>query len=132
LPHVLPHGLIDALPRREREVFETLCRLETSTAAGVRGALSDPLSDSAVRTMLSRLEAKGLVERTSGAEGFVYRPLQATETVAAGALRRVIDTFFAGSAASAASALLGMGQRLTQDEADALERMIDASVERKP
>jgi hypothetical protein len=44
----------------------------------------------------------------------------------------VIDTFFAGSAASAASALLGMGQRLTQDEADALERMIDASVERKP
>jgi hypothetical protein len=66
--------VIDALPRREREVFETLCRLETSTAAGVRGALSDPLSDSAVRTMLSRLEAKGLVERTSGAEGFLYRP----------------------------------------------------------
>ena len=127
----MPDTLIDALPRREREVFETLCRLETSTAAGVRGALSDPLSDSAVRTMLSRLEAKGLVERTSGTDGFVYRPLQATETVAAGALRRVIDTFFAGSAASAASALLGMGQRLTPDEAAALERMIDASVERK-
>lgn len=124
--------MIDALPRREREVFETLCRLEASTAAGVRDALSDPLSDSAVRTMLSRLEAKGLVERTSGPEGFLYRPAQETDAVAAGALRRVIDTFFAGSAASAATALLGMGQRLTPDEATALERMIDAATERKP
>jgi predicted transcriptional regulator len=107
--------LIDALPRREREVFETLCRLDASTAAGVRDALSDPLSDSAVRTMLSRLEAKGLVQRS--------------EAVAAGALRRVIDTFFAGSAASAASALLGLGQRLTPEEAAGLERMIDEAVE---
>jgi predicted transcriptional regulator len=123
--------LIDALPRREREVFETLCRMESSTAAGVRNALSDPLSDSAVRTMLSRLEAKGLVERAAGADGFVYRPVQGTEAVAASALRRVIDTFFAGSAASAATALLGMGQRLTPEEAAALEQVIDQAVESK-
>lgn len=123
--------MIEALPRREREVFETLCRLETSTAAGVRHALSDPLSDSAVRTMLSRLETKGLVERSSGPEGFVYSPAQQTETVAASALRRMIDTFFAGSAASAATALLGMGQRLTPEEAAALEQVIDKAVERK-
>lgn len=110
--------MIESLPRREREVFETLCRLETSTAAGVRGALSDPLSDSAVRTMLSRLEAKGLVERSSGPAGFVFSPVQQTEAVAASALRRMIDTFFAGSAASAATALLGLGP-LGGNEADA-------------
>jgi hypothetical protein len=34
----------------------------------------------------------------------------------------MIDTFFAGSAASAATALLGLGQRLTPEEAAALER----------
>jgi predicted transcriptional regulator len=121
--------VIDALPRREREVFETLCRLDASTAAGVRDALSDPLSDSAVRTMLSRLEAKGLVERAAGPDGFLYRPVQGSEAVATGALRRVIDTFFAGSAASAASALLGLGQRLTPEEAAGLERMIDEAVQ---
>lgn len=120
--------MIDALPRREREVFETLCRLEAGTTAEVRAALSDPLSDSAVRTMLSRLEAKGLVERTSAPDGVRFSPVQETETVAVGALRRVIDTFFAGSAASAASALLGMGQRLTTQEAAALEAMIDKAV----
>jgi len=124
--------MIESLPRREREVFETLCRLETSTAAGVRGALSDPLSDSAVRTMLSRLEAKGLVERSSAPGGFVFSPVQQTEAVAASALRRMIDTFFAGSAASAATALLGLGQRLTPEEAAALEQVIDRAVEPRP
>lgn len=123
--------MIDALPRREREVFETLCRLEAGTTAEVRGALSDPLSDSAVRTMLSRLEAKGLVERASGPDGVRFRPAQETETVAVSALRRVIDTFFAGSAASAATALLGMGERLTPQEAAALEALIDERVETK-
>ena len=124
--------MIESLPRREREVFETLCRLETGTAAGVRNALTDTLSDSAIRTLLGRLETKGLVEREAGAEGFVYRPVPRTETVAAGALQRMIDTFFAGSAASAATALLGLGQRLTPEEAEALERAIDQAVERKP
>ncbi|WP_454714238.1 BlaI/MecI/CopY family transcriptional regulator [Caulobacter segnis] len=123
--------MIDALPRREREVFETLCRLEAGTTAEVRGALSDPLSDSAVRTMLSRLEAKGLVERASGPDGVRFSPVQETETVAVSALRRVIDTFFAGSAASAATALLGMGERLTPQEAAALEALIDERVEDK-
>ncbi|AVQ03584.1 CopY family transcriptional regulator [Caulobacter segnis] len=120
--------MIDSLPRREREVFETLCRLETGATADVRAALADPLSDSAVRTLLVRLESKGLVERSPGAHGVVYRPAQATETVAVGALRRLIDTFFAGSAASAASALLGLGQKLTPEEAAALEAMIDKAV----
>lgn len=124
--------MIESLPRREREVFETLCRLEGGTAAGVRNALTDALSDSAIRTLLGRLETKGLVERAAGADGFVYRPVARTEAVAAGALQRMIDTFFAGSAANAATALLGLGQRLTADEAAALERAIDEAVERQP
>lgn len=121
--------MIDALPRREREVFETLCRLESGTTAEVRAALADPLSDSAVRTLLVRLESKGLVERSPSAHGVAYRPAQSTETVAVGALRRLIDTFFAGSAASAASALLGLGQTLTPEEAAALEAMIDKATQ---
>ncbi len=117
--------MIETLPRREREVFETLCRLEAATAAGVRSALSDPLSDSAVRTMLTRLEAKGLVSRAQGDDGVQYRPVARTEEVAEGALRRMVDTFFAGSAASAATALLGFGERLTPEDAAALKAMID-------
>ena len=121
----MPQTSIDQLPRREREVFETLYRLEQATTATLRGVLADPLSDSAVRTLLSRLEAKGLVRRTAGPDGFVYAPVPRTDAVAEGALKRMVEPFFAGSAASAATALLGLGQTLTADEAEALRRTID-------
>lgn len=117
--------MIESLPRREREVFETLFLLEVSTAAGVRNALADPLSDSAVRTLLGRLETKGLVSRVTGSDGVEYRPVPASNLVAAQALRRMVDTFFAGSAASAANALLGLGDKLTSADAAALKAMID-------
>lgn len=123
--------MIEGLPRREREVFELLCRLEVATAAAVRAALPDTLSDSAVRTLLKRLEDRGLVSRTSGEDGFAYRPVPRTEAVAAGALRRMVDTFFAGSAASAATALLDMGEPLKADEIEALEKLLDAARERE-
>lgn len=121
--------MIEGLPRREREVFELLCRLEVATAAAVRAALPDALSDSAVRTLLRRLEDRGLVSRSAGGEGFAYRPVPRTDSVAAGAMRRMVDTFFAGSAASAATALLGMGGPLKPDEIEALEKLLDAARE---
>lgn len=122
--------MIESLPRREREVFETLCRLGQAPTSAVRDALGSPLSDSAVRTLLSRLEAKGLVEREAGEGGVSYRPAPAPEALADGALRRLVDTFFAGSAASAATALLGLARGLEPAEADALKRAIDAAEER--
>lgn len=122
--------MIEALPRREREAFEVLCRLEAGTTSAVRAAMSGALSDSAVRTLLARLEVKGLVGRQADEDGFVYRPLPQPEALAAGALRRTVDTFFAGSAASAATALLGLTQRLKPEELEALERAIDKARER--
>ena len=122
--------MIEGLPRREREVFETLCRLGEAGTTVVRAALADPLSDSAVRTLLARLEAKDLVRRRSDPAGIVYSPAPRPETIATGALRRMVDTFFAGSAATAATALLGLTQRLRPDEVEALQRAIDEARER--
>jgi predicted transcriptional regulator len=121
--------VIETLPRREREVFETLCRLGEGATSAVRTELADPLSDSAVRTLLSRLESKRLVERVSGPGGVVYRPVPRTETLADSAMRRMVDTFFSGSAASAATALLGLTKKLTPAEAAALRRAIDQAGE---
>lgn len=122
--------MIESLPRREREVFETLCRLEKGATSAVRTAMGRALSDSAVRTLLARLEAKGLVGRTADEDGVVYRPLPRPETIAASALRRTVDTFFSGSAAMAATALLGLTQKLKPEELAALERAIDEARER--
>lgn len=122
--------MIESLPRREREVFETLCRLEEATTGAVRQALGGGLSDSAVRTLLTRLEAKGLVARRQGEGGVAFRPVPRTDALASGAMKRLVDTFFAGSAATAATALLGLTQKLRPDELAALERAIDEARER--
>lgn len=122
--------MIESLPRREREVFETLCRLEAGTTSAVRSGLTDTLSDSAVRTLLARLEAKGLVGRATEEGVVTYRPLPRAETLATGAMKRMVDTFFAGSAAQAATALLGLTRKLDADEIAALERAIDQAKER--
>ena len=117
--------MIEDLPRREREVFETLCRLGQGATAQVRDGLAHPLSDSAVRTLLSRLEAKGLVQRHSDAAGNIYLPTPAQADLADGALKKMVDTFFAGSVASAATALLGLTSKLKPEEVVALRRAID-------
>lgn len=121
--------MIETLPRREREVFETLCGLGQGATAAVRDSLRDPLSDSAVRTLLKRLEAKGLVIRN--ADG-AWRPAPQGRALADSALRRMVDTFFAGSAASAATALLGLTKTLKPEELAALRRAIDAAGEEDP
>jgi predicted transcriptional regulator len=122
--------MTETLPRREREVFEILCRLETGTAAAVRQAMAGSPSDSAVRTLLTRLETKGLVDHHTEGATYVYAPVPHPETVAAGALTRLVDTFFAGSAAGAATALLGLAKKLKPDELAALERAIKTVRER--
>lgn len=122
--------MIETLPRREREAFEVLCRLEEATTGAVRVAMTGDLSDSAVRTLLSRLETKGLIGRRLAEDGVVYSPMQRPQALATGALRRTVDTFFAGSAVSAATALLGLTQKLKPEEIQALERAIEQARER--
>ena len=123
--------MIETLPRREREVFEILCRLETATAADVRRAMSGEPSDSAVRTLVSWLEAKMLVVGRADEQAYVYAPAPEPQALATSALQRLVATFFNGSAASAATALLGLTTELKPEELEALKRAIEEAEERR-
>ena len=123
--------MIDSLPRREREIFEILCSAGEATAADVRKTLQDPPSHSAVRTMLTRLEAKGLVKHRTVDQAYVYKSVPQPSKVRESALMNLVRTFFDGSAASAATALHGLTKTLDPKELDALQRAIDEAKERK-
>lgn len=122
--------MIDSLPRREREIFEILCAGEAS-AAEVRGAMADPPSYSAVRTLLARLERRGLVTHRKVDQAYVYQSVPQPAKVRESALRQMVRTFFDGSAANAATALLGLTRSLSPEEAARLKRAIDEARERK-
>ena len=65
--------LIRHLARRERQVAERVGWIGEASAEEVRAALPDPLSNAAVRSMLRRLVAKGLLARRKLGRKFVYR-----------------------------------------------------------
>jgi predicted transcriptional regulator len=123
--------MIGKLPRREREIFEILCSAGEATAADVRKAMADAPSHSAVRTMLARLEAKGMVTHRAVDQAYVYKSIPQPAKVRESALQQMVKTFFDGSAASAATALLGLTKSLKQDELDSLQRAIDEAKERQ-
>lgn len=123
--------MIGNLPRRERELFEILCSTGEATAAELRERMDDPPSYSAVRTLLSRLVAKGLVQHRVVDQAYVYRSVPQAEQVKESVLRQIVRNFFDGSAASAATALLGLSRNLKADELDAIQRAIDEARERR-
>ena len=121
---------IDSLPRRERELFELLCSAGEATAAELRAAMKDPPSYSAVRTLLSRLEGRGAVKHRIVDQAYVYKSVPQASKVRETAMTQMVRTFFDGSAANAATALLGLTKSLSNDEIDALQRAIDEARER--
>lgn len=122
---------LDSLPRREREIFELLCSAGEATAAEIRTAMKDPPSYSAVRTLLARLEARGVIKHHVVDQAYVYQSVPQPAKVRESAMKQMVRTFFDGSAANAATALLGLTRSLSRDEIDALQKAIDEARERE-
>ena len=123
--------MIDSLPRREREIFELLCSLGEATAAEIRAGMKDAPSYSAVRTLLARLEARGMIKHRVQDQAYVYASARQPAKVRESALKSMVKTFFDGSAANAATALLGLTKSLSADEAEALLKAIREAEERE-
>ena len=116
--------MIDKLPPRERQLFEALYSLGRATAAELQDALEDAPGNSAVRVMLRRLEAKGFVAHREEDGRFVYSPALPESRIKQPALKRFVETYFAGSPLSAATALLGMSEKVSAAEIEKLEAML--------
>jgi len=114
----------DPLSRRERQILDILYAKGMATAAEVLDALPDPPSYSAVRALLRILEEKGHARHESQGTRYVYLPKVPRERARNSALSRIVQTFFDGSAAQAAAALVDSGS-LSEDELDKLSAMID-------
>jgi len=123
--------MLSKLPPRERQIVDILYERGALAVAEVVEALPDPLSGSAVRAMLKRLENKGFVQRTDSERGFLYRPVLSDTVAKKSALSEIVRVFFNGSPASAASALLSMSKQLQEDELSELEAMIARAREAK-
>jgi predicted transcriptional regulator len=115
----------DGLGARERQIMDAVYRLGEASVADVRAELADPPSYSSVRTMIRSLEAKGLLRHRQEGIRYVYRPAHSREAAKTSALRNLMRTFFAGSAAAAVEAILDPSvAKLSDDDLDRLEKLI--------
>jgi predicted transcriptional regulator len=116
------------LSRRERQIMDVLYSRGHATAAEVLEHLPQPPSYSAVRAMLRILEEKGHVAHEQDGPRYVYRPIVARAAARRGALEHLIRTFFDGSPASAAAALLESADgRFEEGELERLSDLIEKS-----
>ncbi|HNY41053.1 MAG TPA: BlaI/MecI/CopY family transcriptional regulator, partial [Bryobacteraceae bacterium] len=111
----------NGLSRRERQILDILFRRGRATAAEVHTDLTDRPSYSAVRAHLRTLEEKGHVKHEAEALRYVYTPTTQPGKARKSALRHLVETFFNGSPANAAAALLdSSASRLSDEELDQL------------
>ncbi len=123
--------MLSKLPPRERQIVDILYERGSLAVSEICDALPDQLSGSAVRAMLKRLEDKGYVQRRESERGFLYSPAVSETAAKKSALSEIVRVFFNGSPASAASALLGMSDKLDTNELDELQAMISRARQAK-
>jgi predicted transcriptional regulator len=114
----------DPLSRRERQIMDIVYARGQATAAEVTAALPDPPSYSAVRALLRILEQKGHLRHQQDGPRYVFLPTVSRDRARRSALRNVVKTFFDGSTAQAAAALIDQGQ-WSDEEFDRLAEAIE-------
>jgi predicted transcriptional regulator len=120
------------LSRRERQILDILYSRGRATAAEIQAALPDAPSNSATRTLLRILEEKGHILHESDGPRFVFLPRVSRQKARTVALKHVLATFFDGSAAEAAAALVdGSAAKLSAPELDRLQALIQRARQEK-
>ena len=111
--------------RRERQILDILYARGRATAAEIQAALPDPPGYSATRALLRILEEKGHIRHESDGPRYVFLPRVSRQKARVAALKHMLGTFFNGSAADAAAALVdGSAAKLSSEELDQLEALI--------
>ena len=114
-----------SLAPREEQIMSVVYRLGSATVAEVREHLSDPPSYSSVRTMLGKLQEKGLLNRDRSDMTHRYLPVQSRRKAGLSAVRSLFQTFFFEAPADALATLIDdSAKKLTDDDIQRLEDAI--------
>jgi predicted transcriptional regulator len=124
----MPENPARHLSRRERQIMDIIYARGEATAAEVGEALPDPPAHSTVRTLLRILEEKGHLKHREDGPRYVFLPTEPREKASRSALKRVVQTFFDGSLASAVAALVDGGSgKLSAEELRRIEAIIESA-----
>jgi BlaI family transcriptional regulator, penicillinase repressor len=116
------------LPDAELEVLACLWQKGEATAREVRESMEGyrPLTHSAVSTLLTRLQDKGLVSRRKGTVGkaFLFRANERPKRTRSRLVGDLLERVFGGDALAVVSSLFET-RTPTEDELERLQKLLD-------
>ena len=119
------------LTRREEEIMDIILKKGKASVADIMANLKDSPTSGAVRRLLNILYAKGAVEYRHEGASKVYRSKIKRDAAGEKALKRVVETFFSGSAAHTMAALFNNSDiDLSSDEKQVLKNLIEKAKEK--
>jgi len=111
------------LSRRERQIMDIIYARGEASISQVREELPDPPARGAVGRMIRILEDKGHLRHYQKGREFIFRPTVPRRQAGPSALRRVVDTFFGGSAGKLVVAAISSGD-LSAKELAAIKKLL--------
>ncbi|HPF40786.1 MAG TPA: BlaI/MecI/CopY family transcriptional regulator [Phycisphaerae bacterium] len=116
--------VVDTLPPAELDVLSCVWRENPVTARRIREMMLKhrPMAHGSVVTLLTRLEAKGLVTKDKGPVGkaFLFKPLKKPEAVQKRLVKDMVDHVFGGDTGAMICAVLDANPP-TADEVAAVQ-----------
>lgn len=112
-------------------MLQALWKRQPATVAEVRQELGGRHAYTTMLTVLSRLHAKGLLEREKESRGYRYRLQAAARPAPRGLFERLKRQIFADNSAEAISYLLSGLDDLSQKDVMAIEKILE-KYRRKP
>jgi BlaI family penicillinase repressor len=116
------------LSRRERQIMDIVYRSGEVSVTDLLEALPDPPTSGAARRMLNILEEKGFLKARMDGPRKLFSPTVKTDEARDYTMKRLVETFFGGSAVKAmASFLENSLDELSGEEIDVLSRLIESA-----
>jgi BlaI family transcriptional regulator, penicillinase repressor len=109
----------------ENEVMQAVWDSGTCTVEAVHRIVSRKrdLKETTTRTLMRRLEQKGYLKHTLDGRAYVYRAVEPARSLAARAVRQIIDRFCQGSVEELVSGMVD-AKVLNKEDIDALEKFM--------
>ena len=109
----------------ENAVMKAVWAAEPCTVESVHTAVSRTrrLKETSTRTLLRRLEQKGYLKHEEQGRAYVYRAVEPARSLAARAVRQIIDRFCQGSVEELVSGMVE-AKVLSKGEMDRLEEFV--------
>ena len=113
------------LAELENEVMQAVWKIEPCSVEAVYGVVSrkHDLKETSVRSILRRLEQKGYLAHESDGIAYIYRSTETSRSLAARAVRQLIDRFCQGSVEELVTGMVDANV-LSQDELKRLEELV--------